>query len=82
MAARGYPVKDFDQRAASLSVDHPHVVENYRAGHEIALRHGDGQASTEDLRKAMIHYRDLFEELTRDRAPEVRERSREELRHA
>lgn len=81
MAARGYPVKDFDQRAEDLSVDHPHVVQNYRAAHDIALRHADGQASTEDLRKAMIHYRDLFEELTHEPAPDVRERSREEIHH-
>jgi hypothetical protein len=44
-------------------VDHPLVLENYRAAHEIALRHAQGQASTEDLRQAMIHYRTLFEEL-------------------
>ena len=64
MVARGYPVKDFDQRAADLSVDHPQVVQNYRTAPHVALRHADGQASTEDLRKAMIHYRALFEELT------------------
>jgi hypothetical protein len=54
---------DFDQRAEDLSVDYPQVVQNYRAGHDIALRHSRGEASTEDLRTAMIHYRDLFEEL-------------------
>ena len=63
MTARGYPVAYFDQRAADLSVDHPQVVENYREGHDIALRHGRGGASTEDLRQAMIHYRALFEHL-------------------
>jgi FtsZ-interacting cell division protein ZipA len=63
MKARGYPVADFEQRASDLSVDHPIVVENYRAAHDIALRHGRGQASTEDLRKAMVHYRSLFDEL-------------------
>lgn len=63
MSARGYPVTDFDQRAEIISVDHPHVVENYRAGHEIADRQAKGQASTEDLRQAMIHYRKLFDEL-------------------
>ena len=63
MQVRGYPIGDFDQRAADISVDHPVVVENYRAGHEIALRHNRGQASTEDLRKAMVHYRSLFDEL-------------------
>ena len=62
MNARGYPVSDFDQRAADISVDHPRVVENYRSAHEIALRVGKDQATTEDLRTAMIHYRSLFEE--------------------
>jgi hypothetical protein len=63
MKTRGYPITDFDQRAADVSVDHPRVVENYRSAHEIALRLGKDQATTEDLRTAMIHYRSLFEEL-------------------
>lgn len=63
MKTRGYPVSDFDQRAADISVDHPRLVENYRSAHEIALRVGKDQATTEDLRAAMIHYRSLFEEL-------------------
>jgi hypothetical protein len=63
MIARGYPVSEFDQRAADISVDHPRVVENYRSAHGIALRVGKDQATTEDLRTAMIHYRSLFEEL-------------------
>jgi hypothetical protein len=63
MKIRGYPVSEFDQRAADISVDHPRVVENYRSAHEIALRLGKDQATTEDLRTAMIHYRSLFEEL-------------------
>jgi hypothetical protein len=63
MQARGYPIGEFDQRAADLSVDYPVIVDNYRAGHSIALRHGAGQASTEDLRQAMVHYRALFQEL-------------------
>ncbi len=63
MATRGYPVIDFEQQAADLSVEHPQVVQNYRTAHEIALRHAKGQASTEDLRRAMVHYRSLFEEL-------------------
>jgi FtsZ-interacting cell division protein ZipA len=63
MDARGYPVLDFEQRAADLSVNHPEVVQNYRAGHDIALRQERGEASTEDLRRAMIHYRQLFDEL-------------------
>jgi hypothetical protein len=63
MQTRGYPVTDFDQRAADISVDHPRVVENYRSAHAIALQLGKGEASTEDLRTAMIHYRSLFDEL-------------------
>jgi hypothetical protein len=63
MKARGYPMSDFDQRAADISVDHPRVVENYRSAHEIALQVGKDAATTEDLRTAMIHYRCLFEEL-------------------
>lgn len=63
MSKRGYPVSDFEQRAADISVDHPIVLENYRIAHEIALRQMKGQATTEDLRQAMIHYRTLFDEL-------------------
>jgi hypothetical protein len=63
MVARGYPVSTFDQCAEDLSVDHPTVVEQYRAGHAIYARHAEGRASTEDLRQAMIHYRALFDEL-------------------
>ncbi len=63
MKTRGYPTSDFDQRANDISVDHPQVVENYRSAHEIAMRVGKDQATTEDLRTAMIHYRSLFEEL-------------------
>jgi hypothetical protein len=63
MSTRGYPVSDFDQRAADISVDHPLVLANYRTAHEIAVRQTQGQANTEDLRQAMIHYRTLFEEL-------------------
>ena len=63
MSMRGYPVSDFEQRAADISVDHPLVMENYRAAHAIAARQTLGRASTEELRQAMIHYRTLFEEL-------------------
>jgi hypothetical protein len=63
MQARGYPVGDFEQRAADISVDHPQVVANHRAAHEIALRNERGEADTEALRKAMVHYRALFEDL-------------------
>ena len=63
MSTRGYPVSDFEQRAADISVDHPLVLQNYRTAHEIAVRQTQGKATTEDLRQAMIHYRTLFEEL-------------------
>jgi hypothetical protein len=63
MSVRGYPVADFEQRAADVSVAHPVVVEHYRAAHDIALQHRRGEASTEDLRRAMVHYRTLFDEL-------------------
>jgi len=63
MQARGYPVGDFEQRAADISVDHPNVVTNYRAARDVALRNRSGKATTEDLRQAMVHYRSLFEEL-------------------
>jgi len=67
MRRRGYPVGEFEQRAADISVDHPLVVENYRAAHDIAIRVEKGNAATEDLRQAMIHFRTLFEDLLDDR---------------
>jgi hypothetical protein len=63
MSTRGYPMSEFEQRAADISVDHPLVLDNYRAAHQSALRHSRGEGSTEDLRRAMIHYRTLFDEL-------------------
>lgn len=63
MSRRGYPVGDFEQRVDDVSVNHPRVVEHYRAGHAIALRQAKGTAGTEDLRQAMIHYRALFADL-------------------
>ncbi|HSC91812.1 MAG TPA: hypothetical protein VLB86_09190 [Gaiellaceae bacterium] len=63
MRERGYPVDDFDQRSADLSVDYPHVVEHYREGHAIARRTIRGEGDTESLRQAMVHYRALFSEL-------------------
>jgi hypothetical protein len=72
MHARGYPLGEFDQRVEDISVDHPNVVMNYRAAREIARAHARGEASTEDLRQGMVHYRALFSELleteSRDRA--------------
>lgn len=64
MGERGYPMGDFEQRSADVSVDHPHVVEEYRAAHAIAERHANnGGVETEDLRQAMVHYRTLFDDL-------------------
>ncbi len=63
MRDRGYPVDDFEQRAADISVDHPQVVDDYRAAHAIAAANDRSEASTEDLRQALVHYRSLFEEL-------------------
>jgi hypothetical protein len=63
MRERGYPVEDFDQRANDLSVDHPEVISNYRAAHGISIANERGNASTENLRTAMVHFRALFEEL-------------------
>lgn len=67
MRARGYPVTDFEQRAADVSVHHPDVVENYRAAHAIAGKAERSQVSTEDLRQALIHYRALFDDLLETR---------------
>jgi len=78
MLRRGYPMADFERRAADISVHHPSVVENYRAAQAIAARTARGEATTEELRKAVVHYRVLFEELlatggeTNGRKPEGR----------
>jgi hypothetical protein len=63
LRVRGYPMADFDQSAADISVDHPQAVQNYRAAHAITMRDERGEASTEDLRKAMVYFRNLFEDL-------------------
>lgn len=70
MRDRGYPVDDFEQRAADISVDHPQVVDDYRAAQAIAAANDRSEASTEDLRQALVHYRSLFEELLEDRHPD------------
>ena len=62
MSAEGYPVADFEQRAADISADHMEVAENYRGGHRIVLKDSQGRADTEDLRQGIIHYRTLFED--------------------
>jgi LPXTG-motif cell wall-anchored protein len=63
MLKRGYPMGDFERRAADISVDHPAVVDHYRAAQAIAVRDKRGEADTEELRKAVVHYRALFDEL-------------------
>jgi hypothetical protein len=63
MGLRGYPMGEFEQQAADISVDYPALVENYRAGHRLAEQSARGEVSTEDLRQAMVHYRALFAEL-------------------
>jgi hypothetical protein len=74
LAKRGYPVADFEHRAADISVDHPAVVSNYRAAQEIRARNLRGAAETEDLRKAVVHYRALFDDLleVREQRPGAR----------
>jgi hypothetical protein len=67
--ARGYPVADFDQRAADLSVNHPRLMEYYRSAHGVVVRPGRDEASTEDLRAAMIQYRTIFDELVQVQSP-------------
>jgi hypothetical protein len=63
MSAKGYPVEDFDQRAADISVDYPDLVVHYRGMRDIAIRSEDEEVSTEEMRQAMVHSRALFEEL-------------------
>ena len=75
MQERGYPVENFEQRSSDISVDHPHVVDNYRAAHGISMADQQGKASTEDLRQAMVHYRSLFDDLLGD-APRQEEAGR------
>jgi hypothetical protein len=67
MSARGFPAGDFNRRAADISVDHPGVVPNYRAAQDIAVRNERGEATTEELRRAVTHYRALFDELLEER---------------
>lgn len=63
MDTRGYPMSDFDHRVEDVSVDHPEVVQHYREAHAIAVNHARGGTSTEELRKAIVHYRAIFDDL-------------------
>ncbi len=80
MEKRGYPVGDFEQRAADISVDYPTVVDNYRLAHHIAIRSEQGMADTEELRKALVHYRALFDELLETSRSEPKEARSYEIR--
>jgi hypothetical protein len=73
MGARGYPVEDFEQRVADLSVEHANVVQHYRAARGIAETHREGRANTEDLRQAFVHYRALFADLLEEPSLEKHE---------
>lgn len=73
MQVRNYPVADFDQRAADLSVNYPALVSNYRFARDIAIKNKQGEATTEELRQAMIYYRSLFEELLQEESVNVKE---------
>ena len=80
MQKRGYPMGDFERRAADISVDHPAVVDHYRAAHEIALRDRNGEVDTEGMRQAVIHYRALFAELLEVEQPRMQEPRTQEPR--
>src|SRR3954453_4451102 len=71
MSERGYPTADFEEQADLVSVDHPRVVENYRAAYGVYNRQRDGRATTEDLRDALVRYRSLFEELLHPETPDA-----------
>ena len=66
LSVRGYPVVDFEQRVADVSVDHPAVAQNYRLAHDIAVKHEHEDVGMEKLREAMLHYRALFADLLHD----------------
>jgi len=82
MVKRGYPMEDFERRAADISVDHPTVVETYRNARAIAVRDQQGQASTEELRKAVVYYRTLFDELLEVRHPRQASATNTEVVHS
>jgi hypothetical protein len=82
MGKRGYPMTDFERRAADISVHHPAVVDHYRAAHDIALRDARGGVDTEAMRQALIHYRALFAELLEVREEPAAGMRRDEPLHA
>jgi hypothetical protein len=80
MRKRGYPMADFEGRAADISVDHPVVVEHYRAAQAIALRDQRGEADTEEMRRAVVHYRALFDDLLEVEEPAQQQREQDRNR--
>jgi hypothetical protein len=82
MIKRGYPMSDFERRAADISVDHPAVVEAYRSARAIAVRDQQNQAGTEELRKAVVYYRTLFDELLEVRRPRQTPAAKTEVVHS
>jgi hypothetical protein len=79
MKARGYPVEDFEQRAADISVDYPELVSDYRGLHMIAVKEDDDKVSTEEMRQAMVHGRALFENLVQKNTPEMATDEKEKI---
>jgi hypothetical protein len=79
MKARGYPVEDFEQRAADISVDYPELVADYRGLHMIAVKEAEDEVSTEEMRQAMVHGRDLFENLMQKETPETSTDQKEKI---
>jgi hypothetical protein len=79
MTVRGYPMSDFERRASDVSVDHPGVIEAYRAARAIAVKNEKGLANTEELRNAIVHYRSIFAELLQNSAPHIVERPQRRL---
>lgn len=81
MTDRGYPMSDFAQRAEDISVSYPTVVQNYRGAHDIHLKNEEGTATTEELRRAMVHYRSLFDELLEKGTVTTMERKKTGVAH-
>jgi len=79
MVARGYPMSDFERQASDISVDHPEVVASYRSARVIAAKNERGEADTEELRSAIVHYRTLFADLLEVPTPQVVERSQRRI---
>ncbi len=79
MTARGYPMSDFERRASDISVDHPAVVDAYRGAQVIAARDARGDADTEELRRAIVHYRTLFADLLEAPVARVADRPRQRV---